>query len=145
MELAEYWRVLRRRAWIPIALTVLAAVGASVLTFLSKPEYTATATVVAKAPSNGTTITFADVATSNSLARQVENKLNLHESADQIISQIRVSPSGNNLFKVSVSDANAQRAADIANAVATEAVALYQDKGAPIQTSIGALDRPRTE
>jgi capsular polysaccharide biosynthesis protein len=145
MELAEYWRVLRRRAWIPIALTVLAAVGASVLTFLSKPEYTATATVVAKAPSSGTTITFTDIATSNSLALRVQRKLNLQEGVDQIIGQIRVSPSGNNIFKVSVSDTDAKRAANMANAAATEAVALYQDKVAPTQTSIAALDRPRAE
>jgi capsular polysaccharide biosynthesis protein len=146
MELAEYWRVLRRRAWIPIALTVLAAVGASVLTFLSKPEYTATATVLAKAPSGGTTITFTEIATSNSLALRIQKKLNLQEGVDQILSQIRVSPSSSaDTFKVSVSDIDAKRAANIANAAATEAVALYQDKVAPTRTSIAALDGPRTE
>lgn len=145
MELREYWRVLRRRAWIPIALTVLAAAGASALTYLSNPEYTATATVVAKTPSGGTTITFAEIATSNSLALRVQHKLNLQESVDQIISQIRVSPSNNNRFKLSVSDTNAQRAADIANAAASAAVALYQDKVAPTQTSIAALEGPLAE
>lgn len=146
MELSEYWRVLRRRAWIPIALTLLAAVGASALTFLSKPAYTATATVVAKAPSGGTTITFTEIATSNSLALAVQKKLNLQDSVDQILGQIRVIPSGSaDTFKVSVSDTNAKRAADIANAAATEAVALYKNKVAPTQTSIAALDGPRAE
>jgi capsular polysaccharide biosynthesis protein len=145
MELREYWRVLRRRVWIPIALTALAAAGASGITILSQPEYTATATVVAKTPSGGNTITFAQIATSNSLALRVQKKLNLHENVDQIINQIRVSPSGTDIFKVSVSDTNSQHAADIANAAAVEAVALYQEKVAPTQTSIAALDRPRAE
>ena len=145
MGLREYWRVLRRRAWVPIALTVLAAAGASALTFLSKPEYTATATVVAKAPSGGSTITFAQIATSNSLALRVQKKLNLRENVDQVISQIRVSQSGTDLFKVSVSDTNSRLAADIANTAAVEAVTLYQEKVAPTQTSITALDRPRAE
>jgi capsular polysaccharide biosynthesis protein len=143
MEMREYWHVLRRRAWIPIALTVLAASGASALTFLSRPEYTATATVIAKTPSTGKTITFAEVAASNSLALRVQKKLNLQESVDQIISQIRVSPSGNDMFKLSVTDTDSQRAADLANTAAAEAVALYQDRVAPAQTSIASLDRPR--
>jgi len=145
VELREYWRVLRRRAWIPIALTVLAAAGASALTFLSEPEYTATATVLAKAPSGGSPITFTQIATSNSVALSVQKQLNLEESVDQIVSQIRVSPAGNDLYKISVSDTDSKRAADIANAVAVNAVALYQDKVAPTQTSIAALEPARAE
>src|SRR6266705_1716378 len=138
MELRDYWRVLRRRAWIPIALTVLAAASASALTFLSEPEYTATATVVAKAPPGGSPITFAQIATSNSVALSVQRQLNLEESVDQLISQIRVNPAGNDIYKISVSDTNSKRAADVANAVAVNAAALYQDKVAPTKTSIDA-------
>lgn len=145
MELREYWRVLRRRAWIPIALTALAAAGASALTLLSQPEYTATATVVAKTPSSGKSISFPEIATSNSLAIRVKNRLGLQDGVDQIIGKIRISPSRSDTFKVSVNDTNSRRAADIANAVAVEAVALYQDRVAPTQASIAALDRPRNE
>ena len=145
MELRDYWRVLRRRAWIPIALTVLAAASASALTFLSEPEYTATATVVAKAPPGGSPITFAQIATSNSVALSVQRQLNLEESVDQLISQIRVNPAGNDIYKISVSDTNSKRAADVANAVAVNAAALYQDKVAPTKTSIDALEPVRVE
>ena len=48
MELREYWRVFKRRAWIPIFLVIVTAATAGVLTFVSKPEYTATAQVTAK-------------------------------------------------------------------------------------------------
>lgn len=143
MELREYWRVLRRRAWIPIALTVLAAASASALTFLSKPEYTATATVVAKAPPGGSPITFAQIATSNSVALRVQKQLNLDDSVDLIKSQIRIIPVGNDVYKVSVSDTNSTRAADIANAAAVNATSVYQDKVAPTQTSIAALEPAR--
>jgi capsular polysaccharide biosynthesis protein len=143
VELREYWRVLRRRAWIPIALTVLAAAGASALTFLSKPEYTATATVVAKAPPGGSPITFAQVATSNSVALKVQKELNLDDSVDQIKSQIRVGPVGNDVYKLSVSDSDSTRAAAIANAAAVNATYVYQDKVAPIPTSIAALEPAR--
>jgi capsular polysaccharide biosynthesis protein len=143
VELREYWRVLRRRAWIPIALTVLAAAGASALTFLSEPEYTATATVVAKAPPGGSPITFAQVATSNSVALKVQKELNLDNSVDQIKSQIRVSPVGNDVYKLSVSDSDSTRAAAIANAAAVNSTHVYQDKVGPAQTSIAALERAR--
>ena len=49
MELREYWRVFKRRAWIPIVLLVVTVVTAAALTFLSKPQYVASATVQAKA------------------------------------------------------------------------------------------------
>jgi capsular polysaccharide biosynthesis protein len=145
MELGEYWRVFRRRAWIPMVLTVLAAAGASALTFLSEPQYIATATVLAKTPNGGSPITFTDVATSNDLGQAVQKQLNLQESVDQIVIRIRVSPSGNDLFKLSVTDTNAQRAADIANTAAAEAVVLYQDKAPSSGISITALDRHRAE
>jgi len=100
---------------------------------------------LAKAPGGGSPITFAQIATSNSLALRVQKQLNLGESVDQIVSQIRVSPVGNDLYKISVSDTNSGRAADIANAVAVNAAALYQDKVAPTQTSIAALEPARAE
>src|SRR5438132_4063707 len=74
VEIREYWRVLRRRAWIPLVLMVAMVVATGVLTFLSRPEYTATATVLAKTQSSATpNLNFQDIATSNTLVLRVRN------------------------------------------------------------------------
>ena len=45
MELREYWRIFRRRLWIPIVLVLVTTSTVAALGFLAKPKYTATATV----------------------------------------------------------------------------------------------------
>jgi len=93
MELREYWRVFKRRAWIPILLLVVTVATAGTLAFLSKPEYRATATVSAKSvgtTTSGQTLSFPEVATSNTLMVQVIQKLGRNETVDHLTARIKV-------------------------------------------------------
>ena len=59
MELREYWRVFRRRFWIPLVLVIIAALSTGAVTYLAAPSYVATATVLARG--NGA-LSFPEVA-----------------------------------------------------------------------------------
>jgi capsular polysaccharide biosynthesis protein len=130
MELRDYWRVFKRRAWIPLVLAMAAVLTASAVVYLSKPTYTATATVAATGTSsNGgsaaAVVSFPQAVTSNTVAVGVIQKLGLIESVDQLIKRIRVTLVGSNLYQVIVTDANPARAAAVSNEVARQAAALY--------------------
>ncbi len=137
MELREYWRLLRRRVWIPALLMAVTGLTAGILTFVAKPEYTATATVMARGQQSGAkTVSFPEAATSNSLALRVSRQAGLHESADRLTSRIKVSSGRSNLYKLSVSDRDPQVATSLANTVAKEAAALYQELAAGTKASV---------
>ena len=107
MELREYWRILRRRAWIPLLLVAVTVLTAGGLALLSKPEYKATATVTAKAQgtsSTGQGLSFPEVATSNTVAVQVIKKLNLNETVDSLTRRIKVSSGRSDLYTISITD-----------------------------------------
>src|SRR4029077_3260400 len=103
MELREYWRVLKRRAWIPIVLLVVTVLTAGALAFLSKPEYVATATVQAKATgasgnSATQTLSYQEVVASDTLALSVIKQLDLNLTASELTKRIRVTPGHSSLF-----------------------------------------------
>ena len=127
MELREYWRIFRRRAWIPALLLVVTVATATALVFLSKPQYVATATVLAKNSTASATagLTLPQVVTSNSLALQVIQELNLDQTVDQLGGRIAVVIRGSNLYGISVTDRNPDVASTLANRVAKDAIALY--------------------
>jgi capsular polysaccharide biosynthesis protein len=128
MELREYWRVFKRRAWIPILLLVVTVLTAGALAFVSKPEYTATVTVTAKAQGTSTTsqvLSFQEVATSTSVAEQVIKKLDLNTNVAQFKKRVKVSAGRSNLYKVSITDPDPQRAASLANAIGEGSATLY--------------------
>ena len=141
MELREYWRVFRRRAWIPIVLLVVTVLTAGALAFLSKPAYVASATVQAKATgSSGTTATqtlsFQEVAASDTLAIAVIKQLNLNETPAELTKRIKVTAGHSDLYTVTITDPNPDQATAIANAVATEAATLYQEKNATASSTV---------
>lgn len=145
MELSEYFRIIRRRIWIPILLMVVTALTAGAVVFVTKPEYTATATIIARNAGGDKTLNFAEVAASNSLALRVVRQLKLDENVDQVSGRIKVTSGRTNLYRISVSDPNPQRAAAVANAVAREAAALYQELASGTKSSIvKELDKDRT-
>jgi capsular polysaccharide biosynthesis protein len=145
MELSEYFRIIRRRIWIPILLVVVTALTAGAVVFVTKPEYTATATIIARNAGGDKTLNFAEVAASNSLALRVVRQLKLDENVDQVSGRIKVTSGRTNLYRISVSDPNPQRAAAVANAVAREAAALYQELASGTKSSIvKELDKDRT-
>src|SRR5438270_3647514 len=147
MELRDYWRVFRRRAWIPLLLAVAAVLTTGVMVYLAKPTYSAAATVVAMGSTSnlsyslgiGPVVSFPQAATSNSVAVGVVQKLGLHESVDHLLGRIRVTSMGSNLYRVSVTDATPDPAAAVANEVARQAAALYLQLGT--QTSNVAVDQ----
>jgi len=139
MELREYWRILKRRAWIPILLVVVTVLTAGALALISKPEYKATATVTAKSQGTSSTaqvLSFPEVATSNTLALSVIKKLNLSDTVDSLTKRIKVSAGRSDLYTVTINDPDAQRAAGIANAVSSEAAALYPKLTASVGTTL---------
>jgi capsular polysaccharide biosynthesis protein len=129
MELRDYWRAFRRRAWIPVLLAIPAMVAAAILAYSSKPTYTAAALVLAKGGNSGgdVAIGFPQAATSNTVALGVIQKFGLNESVDQLIPRVHVAFASGNLYRVTVTDAQADRAAALANEVARQAAALYLD------------------
>ena len=141
MELREYWRVFKRRAWIPIVLLVVTVATAGALTFLSKPEYIATATVQAKASgASGATATqtlsFQEVVASDTLALAVIKQLSLNLTPADLSKRIKVTAGHSDLYTVSITDSSADAATAMANAVATEAAKLYQEKNATAASSV---------
>src|ERR1700687_3203207 len=139
MELREYWRILKRRAWIPILLVAVTVLTAGGLALLSKPEYKATATVTAKAQgtsSTGQVLSFPEVATSNTVAVAVIKKLNLSETVDSLTRRIKVSAGRSDLYTISITDQDGQRAASVANSVSQEAAALYPKLNASVGSTV---------
>jgi capsular polysaccharide biosynthesis protein len=129
MELREYWRTFKRRAWIPILLLIVTTATAGALTFLSKPQYVATAHVSAKnqgASSAGAMVSFTEVATSFDVVSKVIKQLSLNETPASLSSRIKVTSGRSSLYGVSITDPNPDQAVQIANAVATEAALRYQ-------------------
>jgi capsular polysaccharide biosynthesis protein len=129
MELREYWRVFKRRAWIPLMLVVVTVLTAGALTFLSKPEYVADATVQAKATgASGSTATqtlsFQEVVASDTLALAVIKDLDLNQSPADLSKRIKVTAGHSDLYTVQITDPSPNAATAIANTVAKEAASL---------------------
>jgi hypothetical protein len=126
MKQGSFWSTLRRLWFVPFLMTLAALVAAGAAAVLS-PAYVATASVVALVPSNGNVqvLGFADVATANTVAIRALSDTGVPESVDQLESELSVVATRSTLFKISVADAPPSRAVVLANAVATEAAALY--------------------
>jgi capsular polysaccharide biosynthesis protein len=138
VEIREHLRVLRRRAWIPALLLLVTVVATGAFALLSKPEYTATATVLAKSQSNGIdkTLSFQEIAASNNLALKVRRQLNLSETVDDLVSRTSVTSGRSNLYKVAYTADDSEHATSVANAMAKGAAELYQQLGGNTNTSI---------
>src|ERR1700687_440108 len=140
MELREYWRVFKRRAWIPIVLLVVTVLTAGALAVLSKPSYIATATVQAKATASGSTATqtlsFQEVVASDTLALAVVKQLYLTETPAELTKRIKVTAGHSDLYTVTITDPNADRATAIANEVAQQAAQIYQEKNATASSKV---------
>ena len=141
MELREYWRVFKRRAWIPILLVIVTVVTAGALTFLSKPEYIASATVQAKATgasgsSSTQTLSLQEIVASDTLALAVIKDLNLATTPADLSKRIRVAAGHSDLYTLSITDPNPDQATALANDVAKQAAILYQEKNATAASTV---------
>ena len=146
MDSAEFWRVVRRRARIPIVLMIAAVCAAFVFNTMSKPKYTATATVVAR---NLLTILkplkFEELATSTSVAAHVRDQLRLSDSPEDLARRVRAAASQSALYRVSVTDTVPDRAISITNAISLEAARVYTDLAVgTLSTTAGQVDGERS-
>jgi capsular polysaccharide biosynthesis protein len=137
MELREYWQIFRRRAWIPALLLIVTVATTTALIFLSKPQYIATATVLAKNSTASATaaVAFPSVVNGNSLALQVIKELNLNETVADLGSRIKVTTIASNQYGISVTDRNPDVATALANRIAKDAIAIYLKLAAGSPTS----------
>jgi len=146
VDSAEFWRVVRRRARIPIVLMIAAVCAAFVFNTMSKPKYTATATVVAR---NLLTILkplkFEELATSTSVAAHARDQLRLSDSPEDLARRVRAAASQSALYRVSVTDTVPDRAISITNAISLEAARVYTDLAVgTLSTTAGQVDGERS-
>src|SRR5437870_3669862 len=138
MELREYWRTFKRRAWIPILLVIVTAATAAALAFISKPEYIATAQVSAKSQgtsTSGQTTGFPQIANGNDVVALVIQQLKLGQGADSLANRIKVAAAGTDVYSISITDPDPRQAERIANAVAAAAAVHYTEVNGGIGTT----------
>jgi len=148
MQIQDYLRAFRRRAWIPAVLVVLAVLTAGGVSVFSPPAYTATAAVFAAAPGTGAvrTVSFSQTATSTTLALRVITKLKLNESADGVLQRIQIRSLGSDLYDISVTGPSSNGTITLANALAQESVTYYREiaSQAAVSQTVKELDKLRS-
>ncbi|MEO6795567.1 MAG: Wzz/FepE/Etk N-terminal domain-containing protein [Candidatus Dormibacter sp.] len=148
MSLTSIRIALQRRAWIPLVCTALATLAVGVLTIRSQPTYTATATVIAKNPENATDrpLSFPEVVTSNTVASHALQSAKVREPVDRFEASLSVVSGKSDIYQIAVKDADPARATTLANAVADESTAYYQDLAGGDTVSIQAtIDKDRAD
>ena len=129
IDLLELFHVLLRKVWLILICLVAGAVIVGGYTrFLITPQYSASATIYIL--SNTTSITsvadlqigteltgdFAEIARTRSVVNAVIDEVGLDESYEGLLSRLSTTnPSGTHLLKLTATDPDPQRAADIAN------------------------------
>lgn len=129
MELKYVLRALRRRFWIPLVLVAMTGLVTGALFLKAKPTYTATASVIAKNPTNGTDrpLSFPEVAMSNAVASRALKDAHVDEPIADLEQKLAVVSGKSDIYQISVQDADPDRAVALANAVATESTTFYED------------------
>ena len=146
--LSAFSRVVRRRAWIPLLFATLATAAMGVLSLTSKPAYVATATVIAKNPENATDrpLSFPEVVTSNTVALRAIQAAHVAESVDELEAALSVVSGKSDIYQIAIRDTDPARATALANAVAGESTAYYQDLAGGDTVSIQAtVDKDRAD
>jgi capsular exopolysaccharide synthesis family protein len=138
MELARYLRLIRNRFWVVIALPVLAAVAAGVVSILLPPVYEAHVSVYVRLAqpltsndptgvslTSGTVLqTYADMTKEPALLQRVINELGLNMSPDELAKEVTATPLPNSTkLAVAVQDTNPAQARDVANKVVADLIA----------------------
>src|SRR2546426_6977990 len=148
MTPVTFLRALRRRAWIVVLCAAIAAVAMGAITLRSQPSYTATATVIAKNPQNATDrpLSFPEVASSNTVAIRAIKAAHVEESVARLDASLSVVSGKSDSYQVAIRDLDPARATALANAVATEATAYYQELAGGDTVSIQAtIDQDRAD
>jgi capsular polysaccharide biosynthesis protein len=138
IDLREILSIIRKNMWIIVAITVISVIISAILSYLViSPTYQASASlIVSKAQTasvnNGQiqfqdvqtnrllAATYCEIATSRAVLKETIDKLNLHETAEQLKSKVNVSAEGDTeVININVKDTDPQRAALIANTIAS--------------------------
>lgn len=133
MELRDYLRILHRNWILILSLTILGGAGAYGYSLLQTPSYEAETQLYVSVRSDNSgvselaqgtnfarqaVVSFVDVVDSALVLDRVINDLNLDTTAQQLAADIEASsPTNSVLIAIRVSNANAERAASIANSV----------------------------
>jgi len=139
---------LRRRAWIPLLVAAIATLAIGAITLRTKASFTATAIVIAKNPQNATDrpLSFPEVATSNTVAIRALSAAHVEEPVDRFEASLSVVSGKSDIYQVAIRDLDPARATALANAVATEATAYYQELAGGDTVSIQAtIDQDRAD
>src|SRR5438105_11834842 len=104
MKRRPLWHGFKRGWWVPVLLTA-AATGAAVVYTLRTPAYQATSSVLALEPTNanGQTLSFPDVATSNTVAsRAIQDSGVKALTPQQLLANTSITTTRSNVYKVTV-------------------------------------------
>lgn len=134
VELRRYWWILRKWLILVLLLPIVCGAIAYVASIRSTPVYSASATLLVYRTPSGDITDYNAIVTSERLARTystmiprrpvleaVIQRMGLNESPASLAKRMRVSLiQDTQLIQLDVEDANPQRAADLANAIAEE-------------------------
>lgn len=135
IDIREIYQTIRKRVWIIIAITLLAAFLSGIVSiFFLNEVYKSSTTLIVSKQNQGTgndmqlsdvnlarylVNTYSALAKSNLVLDRVLSELNLNMSLSQLKSKINVSAEGNTeIIRISVEDTVPERAMDIANSLA---------------------------
>jgi capsular exopolysaccharide synthesis family protein len=145
MDLREHLNAVRKRWWLVVGAVVLAIGGATVLTMNSPPRYAASVTFFVSTPTSGTVDayqgnlfseqrvkSYADLLTSDRLARAVLLNTPVDLTPEAIAGRITASPVASTvLLRATVTDTDRARALQLAQALANQFVVLVQELETP--------------
>ncbi len=145
MEFWTYYRILRRRRWLILALTLAAAVVAVLLERPQAARFEATATLTTSPPEDQRVSDFVagtrrdrtaeqqralamDLLRSRTVAERVIQRLGLQQTPLQVLESLRVRRDpGSDLIRLTATADTAEQAVLLANAVAETAVAFHRE------------------
>lgn len=144
MDLRDYLRVLHKY-WVSIvALTLLGIIVAAGVSLAVPPKYEATTQLYVSVRGESSAVgdlaqgsalarqsvaTYAGIVTTDSVLGPVTERLKLQQSAAQLAGQVRaVAPANQSLIIITVTDQDADHAAEIANAVGASLKDVVEDQ-----------------
>jgi capsular exopolysaccharide synthesis family protein len=154
MNFRDMVRALRAAWWMPALGVVLGGLAAVGVTVASTPVYTSgTQLFISTTDSSSTSevyqgnqfaekriASYAELLTSPELAARVADRLGLDLAPDELASNISATPvSGTVVLDVSVTDASAEQAQDIAQAVGSEFISVVNELETPAGADVSPV------